>query len=312
MIFRFYFIFLLIFDFSFAAYQKITIGKIDSYYKNKITKEQLIHIINEIENNLEKKLNKNIFDYSPDGKPIDLLYLPQTKLEGKIKDKIQKISLLETDIKSYQNILKKQKKNLDIKKVQFYNRNKILNKNISELNKYIHTINKQKNISYHEFAQIKKDINKKQIDIKKEKKQLHNQYKQTNILVNNYNKIANKYNKNIENHNKYARELELINRGLSKVKGKTFINRNIKTKIVYENGKAKKANNIILDMSRIEIYGFKNINELKVILAHEIAHLVGLPHINTQGALMNPVIQSNQIKNFLLTYEDIKLFEKYF
>jgi hypothetical protein len=311
MIFRFCFIFLFIFNFSFASPQKITIGKIDTFYNNKITKEQLISIINEIENNFEKSLNKNIFDYSFGGKPIDLIYLPETKLELKVKEKIEKISLLELDIKNYKNILKEEKKNLDIKKEQFYNKNKILNKNITELNKYIHTINKQKNISHEQFTKIKKDINKKQIDLKKEKKELHNQYKQTNNIVNNYNKIANKYNRNIEKHNRYIRELESINRGITKVKGKTFIKRDVKTETILKDGKLEKKQNIILDMSKIEIYGFNNLNELKVILAHEIAHLVGLPHIDKKGALMNPIIQANQIKKLFLTHEDIELFKMY-
>ena len=65
-------------------------------------------------------------------------------------------------------------------------------------------------------------------------------------------------------------------------------------------------------MSKIEIYGFNNLNELKVILAHEIAHLVGLPHIDKKGALMNPIIQVNQIEKLFLTHEDIELFKRYF
>ena len=46
-------------------------------------------------------------------------------------------------------------------------------------------------------------------------------------------------------------------------------------------------------MNKIEIYGFDNKQELKVILAHEIAHLVGIPHINVKDALMNPILQKS-------------------
>ena len=64
-------------------------------------------------------------------------------------------------------------------------------------------------------------------------------------------------------------------------------------------------------MNKIEIYGFESLNELKAILAHELAHLVGIPHIEVVGALMNPVLQKNQIENLELTSYDIELFNNY-
>lgn len=65
-------------------------------------------------------------------------------------------------------------------------------------------------------------------------------------------------------------------------------------------------------MNKIEIYGFESLSELKAILAHEIAHLVGVPHIQEQGALMNPILQKNQKQNLNLTYDDILNFKEHF
>jgi predicted Zn-dependent protease len=52
--------------------------------------------------------------------------------------------------------------------------------------------------------------------------------------------------------------------------------------------------------------------ELKAIIAHEIGHLVGIPHISDKGALMNPILQENQKRRLELTNADIKNFNKYF
>ena len=65
-------------------------------------------------------------------------------------------------------------------------------------------------------------------------------------------------------------------------------------------------------MDKIEIYGFDDLNSLKAILAHEIGHLVGVGHIEQQGALMNPILQENQIANLELTPADMEEFEKSF
>lgn len=47
-------------------------------------------------------------------------------------------------------------------------------------------------------------------------------------------------------------------------------------------------------------------------MAHEIGHLVGVPHIDAKNALMNPILQDNQIENLSLTQEDIRNFKENF
>jgi hypothetical protein len=65
-------------------------------------------------------------------------------------------------------------------------------------------------------------------------------------------------------------------------------------------------------MDKIEIYGFESLGELKAVLAHEIAHLVGVHHINEHNALMNPILQKNQIEDLFLTIKDITNFKNNF
>lgn len=74
----------LLFDFSFAKYEKVKIGKIDDYYKNKVSYVQLENIIKDIEKNFETTLHMNIFDYSKDGKPIDLIHITPSTMEKRI------------------------------------------------------------------------------------------------------------------------------------------------------------------------------------------------------------------------------------
>jgi predicted Zn-dependent protease len=83
-------------------------------------------------------------------------------------------------------------------------------------------------------------------------------------------------------------------------------------KTVYKDGKQYRTKETKNYMEKIEIYGFDNLEQLKTILAHEILHLVGVGHIDTKGALMNLILQENQVKNLHLTSEDIKNFQNSF
>ncbi len=76
-----------------------------------------------------------------------------------------------------------------------------------------------------------------------------------------------------------------MGRNFSSVKGRAFGSISMVQRTSYKNGRKVKEKIIKNSMDRIEIYGFDNLNQLKVLLAHEIGHLVGLPHINVKKML---------------------------
>ena len=72
-----------------AAYEKIKIGTISSEHKNNITVVQLKKMIDEIEYIFESQLGFNVFDYSSNGKPIDILYVSKNAAEKRLNTKIR-------------------------------------------------------------------------------------------------------------------------------------------------------------------------------------------------------------------------------
>lgn len=312
MILRIFIIVLLLFNFSFASFQKVRIGKIDKYYYDKISEDEFRNIIDEIEYSIESELGINIFDYSNSGKDINLIYVPPSRLENRISNYVNKLKSKENQIRKQQKSFPKEFKDINILKEKFAKKNNLLTKRVKKFNNYIHTINKKKNFTKKEYNEIQTYIKKHKVNLDKDLKKLKKEESFVKKRVNSYNAQIRLYNKNISDYNRLNKEIEVMSRSYKKVKGMTFGTKEIRLKSYYKNGKLIKEKDIKRKMNKIDIYGFDSINELKAILAHEIMHLVGLTHVNSKNALMNPVIQQNQIINLSLTRDDIENFNENF
>lgn len=306
-------LFLVFVNFVFASFQEVRVGKIDNYYQDKLSSKQLQTIINEIEYTFESQLGKNIFDYSSTGKDIDILFVSPSKLEQRIQKKIEKSNIQKEKIRKIKaEYLPKKQEEINILQNKFNSQTTLVNKKSDEINAYIKKINEKKTLSNDEYlkAQNYVKVEKKNISIlvieqKKRQKDLIK-------ALNHYNQKVNSYNNLVIQSNSLSNEIESMTRSFKKVKGKTFGQKEITMKTYYKDGKKVSEKNIVNSMNKIEIYGFENLHQLKVVLAHEIAHLVGIPHINVSNALMNPILQDNQNNELVLTYDDIENFKRNF
>lgn len=312
MIYKTIFLILILFNFSFASYQEVRIGKIDNYYKDKISEKQLRTIINEIEDVFESQLNMNIFDYSPNGKDIDILYVTPSKLEQRISLKIEKLALKQDKIQEKKALFPSLQKDMNILQNNYNEESVILNKKVKILNDYVKEINKKKSLSKNEYAKIqdyaKAEKKKIDLDIKEQK----NRQRDLTKSFNSYNQKIFSYNNLINESNRLSAEIESMSSSFKKIRGKTFGEQNIILKTYYKDGLIVKEKNITNSMNKIEIYGFDNLKQLKVVLAHEIAHLVGVPHIEAKNALMNPILEQSQENELILTPADIQNFKENF
>ena len=299
-------------SYTHASFQKIRIGKIDSHYKNKITENELFNIINEIEYFLESNLNTNIFDYDEMGKEINIVYLPPSKLELRIDNYLKKLILKKEEISTLQDFFPKEQKNINKVKKTFSMQNNLLEKKVNKLNKYISKFNKKKNISKVEYKKVQNYIKSEKDKLQVELKKLKKDEKNVKSIISKFNRKVNNYNNLIRDYTNLNNQLEDMYRNFKKVKGMTFSTKEIRLKTFYKDGKKIEEKKVKSSMNKIDIYGFDNLNELKVILAHEILHLVGIPHINDKNALMNPIVQKKQLNQLFLTNGDIKIFEEYF
>jgi hypothetical protein len=312
MIYKTILLLFVLFTFSIASFQEVRIGRIDDYFSNKLTKEQLRTIIDEIEYTFESQLNTNIFDYSPNGKDIDILYVTPSKLEQKISKKMEKFALKQEKINEIKMLFPIKQKENDNLQNTYNEQTKIVNKKVQILNTYVREVNKKKNLSKDEYQKNRNyvDSEKKKIDLEiKEQKKIH---RNLTKAFNSYNQKIFSYNNLINESNRLSSEIESMSSSFKKIRGKTFGEQNIIYKTYTKDGKVVKEKSIVDSMNKIEIYGFDNLKELKVVLAHEIAHLVGIPHVEAANALMNPILEKSQQDKLILTPADILNFKENF
>jgi len=299
----------LLFSTLHAQIEDIRIGTIDKYYSSQITKMELKEILSEIENIFESQLGFDVFNYSIAGKPIDILYMPPLRLEKRIEKQIQslerkllKIQSIEVSLPSKQKRIDEYQKNID--KFAAH-----VNRMTKSLNRYIETANKKRDYTSAEYKHVEMFVDRKQNRIQREVKNLRKERRVLHRLIDSYNKDISTMNNLVRQYNQTSKQITRMSRSIKKVKGKTFGSTEILLKTYYKNGKKIREKTKTTTMEKIEIYGFESKAHLKAVLAHEIGHLVGIPHINVKNALMNPYLQDNQIENLMLTKEDIKNFK---
>jgi DNA repair exonuclease SbcCD ATPase subunit len=300
-------LFLLCYTLAFGEFQKVSIGNIDAHYKNRLSKNELYKIIKEIEQSLESQLGMDIFEYKEyGGKPIDIIYMPPSKQKRELSQKLQKLESLKTKMQQLQPVIKDKQDSVNSLVHHLNRKYGYLNQDIKELNRYISQTNKKKNLSKSEYEKIKKYVSKEQAKISKVKKDLDREKRAIGTKQNSVKNEIRKYNMIVSRYNRIQRQAENLSKGMLEVKGVT----KSKTKTLYSSDGKEKSSKVY--MEKIEIYDFEDLAHLKVILAHELAHLVGVDHVSSKGSLMNPVLQKEQVKNLSLSYDDIDAFYEAF
>lgn len=291
-----------------AQYQKVKIGYIDSEYKERLTKDQLYNIIKEIENNFESTIGVNVFDYHKSGKPIDIVFIPPSKKKLDINHNIKLLKRKKNKIEQLQKYILNKKSYIHTSHKKIEQLNNELNKDIDSLNDYIYEVNGKNVTSETQYNKIKKYIKSKEKKINYKKDRFNQKRTKFNNFLSAYNQKISTYNTLINQYNRIQRKVEIMSRSLKEVKGvaKGYTKTTFKT--YSKDGETYTEKSSENYMEKIEIYGFNDHAELKAVLAHEIGHLVGMGHIDFDGALMNPMLQKNQIKNLQLTTYDMDEF----
>ncbi|MFA6047976.1 MAG: matrixin family metalloprotease [Parcubacteria group bacterium] len=255
---------------------KYSIGNVDSRFN--ITQADLQNTILQAENIWEKPIGRNLFEYDPNSQfKINLVYddrQERTQESAKLENTLGKLeSSHEQIIGQYNNLSSAYKKRLDA-----YNKAAAdYEKQLKKYNDEVDSWNKKGGAPpdvYDNLKKEKKDLQDTFSTLEKERKVVNSLIGQTNNLVEQEKNIVSNYNSNLSSYqNKYGEPVQ------------------------FDKG--------VYDGTKIDIFQFNEIGDLRLTIAHEFGHALGIDHLENPQSLMYYLMGEQDLSNPQLSTEDI-------
>lgn len=183
--------------------------------------------------------------------------------------------------------------------------------------------------------------NNEQEKIQQNKQQLAEDKRQLEIQQMNYQQRLNQYNQMVNtlnnSHQRYSEAfIQQLNRQKEQLRQQQYELQHMTTeynqKVAQLNHNVEQANMLnhqfnqsvdqfnqrfqprqfdkgVFNGHEINIYEFQSDNDLRITLAHELGHALGLKHNDNPQALMYPIMKEQNLNNFQLTNTDIAMLD---
>ena len=257
---------------------KYRIGFIDPRFN--LSKEQLLQILSEATYIWERETQKSHFKYDPSAQlSINLIFDERQAESNFRKNSIQDFKNMEfiSDIAHQQlNEKAEQLKNLKfrIDHLESQHSNDVLSYN-QMVNHFNQSQSNRTNLQIQQIEFAKNALESKKLEI--------------NQLILDYNALLTELNTETEKFNQHQfSQKDAIDKFNQQFQPRMFDKGEF-------NGR------------EINIYEFQSIDDLKITLAHEFGHALGLKHSEDPESLMYPVLEKQNLNSFRLTSADLEL-----
>lgn len=169
-----------------------------------------------------------------------------------------------------------------------------------------------------EIDQLSTDFNKKKISLRAEFEQYqqdvirfnqgeHQYYRADNLKE--WQKQLEQKSENIKNEsNDLNSKIQLLNLKIKELNQEQSDLAALKTQFKLEQKTSiEPFHKGLFSQNQIQIYGYASLNDLRLTLAHELGHALGLKHTTDPKSLMYPRLKEQDIHNFKLTDSDLEL-----
>jgi len=263
-----------------GSYQplKYRIAFIDPRFQ--LSKEQLIEVSQQAAEIWHKETGKTYFSYDSEAQlSINLIY------------------------DDHQIIKSEQQENLNAllqKQEQWRIKNEEIILNKQEIDQLSSDLNKKKISLKAEFEHYQRDVTdfnqgQHRYYLADELKERQNQLQQ---ISGNLQNESNNLNFRIQMLNKKIKELNQEQSDLTTLMTQFKLEQQTSIQTFHKG---------LFSQNQIQIYGYASLNDLRLTLAHEFGHALGLKHTTDPKSLMYPRLKEQDIHNFKLTDSDLEL-----
>lgn len=169
-----------------------------------------------------------------------------------------------------------------------------------------------------EIDQLSSDLNKRKISLKAEFEQYQrdvtrfnqgeHRYYRADDLKEQQNQLQQK-SENLQNEsNNLNFKIQILNKKIKKLNQEQSDLTTLMTQFKLEQKVSiQPFHKGLFSQNQIQIYGYASLNDLRLTLAHEFGHALGLKHTTDPKSLMYPRLKEQDIHNFKLTDSDLEL-----
>lgn len=241
-----------------------------------LSQEQLIQITQQAADIWKEGTGNNYFTYDPNAKlEIRLVYddsqnrsAERQKIASQFKQDQQRVI-------DEQQQIKQLKQNLSQTQSDLENKKQILNEKLKNFDQQMMQFKEGKlapEYTAKSLSKTQKDLQKQTVALKKDIAAYNQQAADLNKKVTHFNQINDEFNQSL-NQFKQNAQADVFKKGIY-------------------NGK------------QIMIYEYSSIDDLRLTIAHELGHALGLKHSDQPGALMYSVRKDSDKKSNILTDAD--------
>lgn len=253
-----------------------SIGEVDQKFG--ISKDEVLKNALEAEKVWETEAQRELFKYNPDAEfKINLIFderQQSTNESIKLEESLEKLDVAHDSTLQEYDLLKENYG----KRLEEYNKDvNEYEERIKKYNKEVAYWNSRGGATKEEYKKLEKEKKELKImyeNLEKERKAINALASQANQTAEKQNQIVNKYNSSLATYKNRFGESREFEKG------------------VY-NGQA------------INIYEFREVEDLRMTITHEFGHALGIDHLNDPSSIMYYLMGEQDLENPKLTEEDI-------
>jgi chromosome segregation ATPase len=260
------------------------LGDIDDRFN--INRQQLSEVLRDVEAIWEKSLNNEILRYDPDGEIIiHLVYSEQQELIDAEQTASKQIATKREQSNNAEKRYKKIRAEFDKKYQEL--------QNVSDRYKELIDVYNQKGKQFTEDSKLSEEEEK---ELKERQQQIEQVESERDSLL----KIVQKLQRRVNNQSDRVNQIiDQENRLIEKY------NQQFSGKRKFDQGHYIRKN----DGEKINLYQFSSKNELKVVLAHEFGHALGIQHGDNPESIMYHLMNKQNWEDPSLTEDELKEFK---